>query len=377
MGHYASITDAEYELVRLFARARLDDHHIDALEAGLENVDWKGVIGLAAYHRVLPMMWVHLKEHEPEGVPPEVVDYLRRRAVEGGVQVLFLSAEMAKIARALKEVEIPFLVLKGPSLAEAYGGMAYRPFVDNDLLVRAGDFSRLERVLLDIGFDRLKKSERQLKGYLFVHGEYTFGRRVGTQVSTVDAHTSVVPRGYSYAGDYDVLIQRSREITVGGEAVRALGWHDLFLTLCVNALKDQWNRLRLASDLAQLGPFVDDWNELETLAEQTKSLRAFRVGVLVAADEIGAPFPKEVVDRARSDPKAASLSVHVQSHLRTFHEEWVMSGGDRARLVLQAQDDVRGQIRYLSYVALRRLIERMVSPHEEAPLPARPDQLRS
>lgn len=357
----------EYDLVRLLARAEVDGDRVCHWAEEHGEVDWQKVVRLGAYHRLLPLLWVHLGKYGEEWVPENVLQALRQNSLAGAVRVLFLASEMATIARGLKEDGVPFLILKGPTLAEAYGSMAHRPFVDNDVLVRRADFPRLEQTLLRTGFQRLKRSDWQLRGYLFVHGEYTFGRSVGTRVSTVDVHTNVAPRGYSYDGTYDTLSKRSREITVGGEVMQALGWADLFITLCVNALKDQWNRLRLAADLAEVAVLVEDWEEAEAVARAARSLRAFRIGVLVATEQVGATFPPDVVARARADAKAVSLSQAVGSHLRTFHEERIMSGGDRARLVLQAQDDLWGQAQYLGYVVLRRLSERFVSPHPRAP----------
>lgn len=364
----------EYELVRLLARARLDEGRIEALAGLVDEVEWSDVLVLARHHRLLPLLWIHLNEHAQDRVPAGVLRSLHRFSLNCAVQVLFLASEMGRIARRFEEDEIPFLVLKGPSLAEAYGSMAHRPFVDNDALVRRSDFSRVERTLLDLGFNQRKRSQRQLEGYLFINGEYTFGRSVGGQISTMDVHTSVAPYGYSYDGSYENLIGRTYQMDVGGQGVRVLGWPDLFLVLSVNALKDQWNRLRLASDLAEVGAFIDDWDELEALARKERSLRAYRTSVLVATDEVGASFPQDVVARARADRRVAALASDIRAHFRTFHEERVMSGGDRAKLVLQAQDDVRGQIRYLSYVVARRLTERLVSPYspeEEATLRSR------
>lgn len=365
MGHHAhTVGLGEYELVRQLVSAQPSGEAASVLAAASDAVDWSKVALLATYHRVLPTLWAHVEQSGREHVPLPILQYLHSQSVEGAIRVLFLSSEMAEIARELKKEEVPFLVLKGPSLSDAYGGIAQRPFVDNDILVRRDDFSRLEDVLLDMGFEQSKRGPNQLRGYLFIHGEYTFGRRVGTQRSTVDAHTNVAPRGYSYNGSYETLIHRSRAIKVGGEEVNALGWEDLFLALCVNALKDQWNRLRLANDIARVSYKVADWDLLGRLAKEMRCVRAFHIGILVATDEVGASFPDTVIQDARSDLKASFLSKYVRRHLRTFHEEQVMSGGDRARLVLQAQDDVQGQLRYLGYVALRRITERLVDPHE-------------
>ena len=232
-------------------------------------------------------------------------------------------------------------------------------------MVRRADFKKVGEALLDIGFNRRKRGPLQTAGYLFVHGEYTFGRAIGTQISTADIHTDLVPVGYPYQVSFETLLSRSRSLDMAGTPVPVLSWEDLFIALCVNALKDQWNRLRLASDLAEVGTLVD-WNTVQDRATKGRCRRAVRLAVLVAVDEVDAEFPEAVVADARSDARAVELAEQIRVHLRTFHEAHVLKGQDRARLNLLAQDDVRAQVRYSSYVALRRMTEWFVDPAETA-----------
>lgn len=354
---------AEYDLLRLAARAQLDPARASAFREGMAGVDWDVVTDLIGYHRMVPLFYVHVRDHAGDLVPDRIQTLLRNSAMARAVQVLFLSSEMKQIATRLREEGLPFLVLKGPSLAEAFGDISRRPFVDNDLLVRRKDFDRIGETLVGMGFGRRARSRLQKAGYLFVHGEYTFGRAVGSQISTADVHTDLVPVGYPYQASFDALLERSRSLDVAGTAVPVLSWEDLFIALSVNALKDQWNRVRLASDLAEVGTLVD-WDVVLDRAARGRCLRAVRLAVLVATDELDASFPERVVADARSDARAQALAEQIRLHLRTFHQEHVLEGKDRARLSLLAQDDVRGQVRYSAYVALRRLTEWFVDPAE-------------
>ena len=354
----------EYDLVRLAARAELDEARAGQFRsAAVGGLDWQGVLTVASHHRVLPLLYIHLREHAPGAAPDALLASLQQFVQSAAVRVLFLSSQMALIADRLGDEGVPLLVLKGPTLSEAYGGAARRPFSDNDLLIRRGDFGRVEHALLGLGFNRRKRSQRQLDGHLLIHREYTFGQSVNGHVSTVDVHTNVAPLGYAYDGTYDRLAGRARPVRIGGARVDALGWSDLFLILCVNALKDQWDRLRLASDLAELAGHIDDWDQAEAEAVGQGSLRAFRIGVLVAADELDGDFPDDVLARARADREASTLARTIREHFPMAHDEKVLDGSERARLMLRAQDGLRGRARYLGYVAVRRLLDRWVSPH--------------
>ena len=352
----------EFDLLRLAARGELDPARARALTAAAAGaLEWADVLQRGSHHKLLPLLHAHLRTHA--GVPETVRALLLARARATSQQALFLLAEMARIGDRLRSEGLPFVILKGPSLADAYGGLAKRPFLDNDILVDPESFPRVERALLDLGFQERKRSALQQRGYLYVHGEYTFGRRVGPMGSTVDVHTRLVPFGYRYAPRVRDLLDRARDVPVAGSSVPAPSWEDTFVALCVNALKDQWNRLRLASDLAEVGTFVD-WGVVRERAARGRCLRAVRLAALVATDELDAEFPEAVVADARRDARAVDLSEHIRLHFQTFHLEHVLEGKDRARLNLLAQDGVRGQVRYSSYVALRRMTEWFVDPAE-------------
>lgn len=366
MAHPIPSPSAEYETVRLAARAHLTAERaraLDGLAAG--PLDWEEVLRLGAFHKTLPLLHAHLRRH-PD-VPDNVTAALLRRARRAAASVLFLSSEMAQIADRLEADDVPYLVLKGPSLSDAYGGLANRPFVDNDLLVRREDFGRVEASLLALGFSERKRSDVQQSRYLSVHGEYTFGRSVGPFGSTVDVHTRLVHAGYSYAPPLERLRRRSRPITVAGATVPALGWDDLFLALSVNALKDQWDRMRLASDIGAVAECVADWPAVLRMAERGRVLRAVHLAVLLAADLVDGAFPAGVLARARADGRAVSLAAFVQRTMAAGGTQESMSGLDRARLNLGVQDGLRGQLRYSGYAAVRRATERWVTPHAHRP----------
>ena len=353
---------AEFELLRLAARAHLTPEAAARLERAITpSLDWSEVLRLGAYHKTLPLLYAHLREH-PD-LPKEVSTWLRSWVWSLSTHVLFLSSEMARIAGRFSDAGIPYLVLKGPSISSAYGGVSKRPFVDNDLLVRREDFGRVERVLTELGFNERKRSEWQQAGYLSVHGEYTFGRAVGELGSTVDVHTRLVPVGYSYAPDLDWLAARSRTIDLAGASVPALSWDDLLLTLSVNALKDQWDRLRLVSDVAEVARHVEDWDSVVAMAERNGARRALFLAVLLAADLVDAAFPEAVLRRARRDQRAVQLSQTVRRALIEGEGRTLPSLSHRAKFNMLVQDGLWGQLRYTAYTALRRVTERLVATH--------------
>jgi hypothetical protein len=355
----SSPSPLDFEVVRLLARSRLSDERRAALDAAVaRGPSWTHVVELARAHSVVPLLDAHLREAMPADAAAAVHKAVRRYSI----RVLFLAAEMAALTRAFRDAGVPFLVMKGPTMAEAYGSTARRPYVDNDVLVRREDFAAVERVLVEAGFTQRERTDRQQAGYLHVHGETSFARRTGGLVSMVDVHTRLLPLGFAFDGPFEALHSRSRPVAVAGEEAPALGWTDLFLTLSVNALKDQWARLRLATDFAEVAALIGDWDELLERAAQGQCLRATYVAVLVSAREVGAEYPPRVLAAARADRRAGRLAEAAGARLREAHERPVMRSRDRVLFNVLAPDGLRGQARYAWYTAVRRATEWYVDP---------------
>lgn len=350
----------DFQVVRLASRADLPSDQREELHQAVdEGPSWVHVLGLARAHGVLPLLDAHLGDT----MPAEPAAALHQNVKRSAIRVLFLASEMATLARSFREAEVPFLVMKGPSMAQAYGGTSRRPYVDNDLLIRRRDFDRVERVLTEAGFRRRQRTGLKKSLYLLVHGEYTFSRAKGSMVSTVDVHTRLLPFGFAFDGPFEALQERSRAISVAGEDVPALGWEDLYLTLAVNALKDQWGRLRLASDFAEVAGMITDWPALLARARAGQCLRATHLAILVSANEVGASYPPAVMERAQADRAAVRLARIVAARLRESHERVVMRSRDRIQFNALATDRLSGQARYLWYATVRRATQWYVDPN--------------
>lgn len=91
---------------------------------------------------------------------------------------LALAAELDRVARAIDEAGIDVVVLKGVPMAERlYGGIADRPMVDNDLLVRPGDAPAVASLLGDLGYQ--PRPDRSFASELAHGHEFAFFRRLG------------------------------------------------------------------------------------------------------------------------------------------------------------------------------------------------------
>ncbi len=268
-----------------------------------------------------------------------------------------LCAELSRLAARLDAAELPFVVLKGVAVHDAYGALSLRPSVDNDLLVHPDDFGALERILVETGYARPHRTPREKRAYLFVHGQYTFRRQHGAHRLSVDAHTRVMPFGYRYSEDVAALRTRGRTLRVDGAEVRVPSWEDLVVILCTNGLKDLWQRLRLVADLVAVSGQVSDWGAVADLAERSSCRAQVSLGLALVEDLFERPLPAPF---ASPDAQVRRLALLLSGQLRGAPADTRVA--DRVRLFLSAQDDTRSRLRYVLYTALRRASETLTRP---------------
>lgn len=362
--------EAEFELVVQCARTALEPAGAERVAALLRGpLRWNHVAGLASYHDVVPHLYSHLKA-QPEGlVPPEVVASFRQRSAVLAARGLALVQELGRLAALFEAHELPVLAVKGPTLAETiYGGIALRPFVDLDLLVRRPDFGRLEALLREEGYRQRALTPFQKAGYLLIHAQTTFWRPApGGALHALDVHTAMLPMGYSYSERFEDLWERAPVLSIGGGSVPTLGPEDLLHVLCYHGFKNRWDRLKYFVDVAELvraHPGMD-WSVVRARARAMRSRRVMLLGLLLAHEVLGAPVPEALLREARSVRSVVRLSREVEARLPEEAHLEVEPYWARVRLNLLAQDSLLGRLRYSGYALLRRLSD-FVLPVEGA-----------
>lgn len=347
--------DTLVELLRLAlpAPASLKGDRLSA-DQPRGDPDWPRLLDLAHRHGVLPLVQAALPAlAEP---PPSVtVQGLRQATLGETMRSLALQSEAVRLTGLLDEAGIPFLILKGLALQDAYGSIALRPFVDNDVLVHPAAFKALEALLVrEGGYVREQRRAWQKRGYLFVHGQYTFGRFVGEAMHTLDVHTSVMPFGYRYSEDFESLRERSRAAAVKAAKIPVLSWEDQIVVLCVNGLKDRWNRLRLVADLVAVASKVTDWDRVVQIARRASSLSSVLLGMTLAEDLLRYPAPPRL---GRASPQILGLARELSVRLRADDPARPMTEWERVRLYLLGQDNAAARARYVAYTLVRRATE--------------------
>ena len=360
----------EYELLVLTSRTELGESQATRVRELLETetIQWRYLLRLAGYHGMQPLLYYHLRDQE--NVPSETIAQLRNVVGARSAHSLVLTQELGRLAGLFERKGLPMLAVKGPVLAHSvYGGVALRPFSDLDLIIRRSDFDRVDELLHDEGYGSPSLTPFQKASYLYIHGQYSFWRRVASMGSAavfLDVHTAIMPPGYSYSEDFDTLFARSLTRPMAGTETHVLEREDLLQVLCYHGLKNRWDRIKYICDVAEfLRAYPDlDWDTVFRRARTMHSERVLRLGLSLPMRLLQAPLPPEIARDVRRDRRAEALSATLLERLPKQAHMEVEPYLDRVRLNVLSQDGISGGLRYGAYAAARRVSELYLPENE-------------
>jgi hypothetical protein len=345
-------SSAELELLLLCGRVRRTERSRATMRTLLGGpIDWVRFRSLAAGHRMLALVNLHLRD-EPGAVPLSELEWLREQAQTNARIVLLLTGELLRVLEMLREAGVPAVPYKGPVLAmQLYGDLALRPAGDLDILVRKADVPRARELLMADGYtDRygltspnvaFRLAHRYCEDFLGPHG------------IRLDLHWAFTNGDVPFPLTLEELTPRLETIRLGDEEVPAFSREDLLLILCVHGAKHRWDRLEWICGVSELldAPTPLDWDQVLGRAARLRSVRTLLLGVLLAHDLLEASVVDDVVRKAKDDRWALRLVADVRGRL----DPQITRGGPVSSLLshnmfqLPLQDGVRDWSRYLLY----------------------------
>ena len=284
--------------------------------------DWNGILTNAESHGVIPLLRARLDELCPaDAVPAAVRRHLQRACLSSATQNLRMTGELLNILQALEEAGIEAVPFKGPALAsQLFGNVAQRQFRDLDILVRPGQISAAIEVMLSRGY--LKEFElTAVREAEYLRSEHALQFHSPSGEFIVEIHWNFGSRYQAFPLTAAAVWERLRVVSLQGRSIRALSNEDLCIYLCLHGAKHGWDRLEWICSLAQLMRTQPlDWLLLFRQAVESGSLRALRLGLLLAKQICAVSFPATVASQLSADPIAASLASQVKERLLSSAE---------------------------------------------------------
>ncbi|MFE0557445.1 nucleotidyltransferase family protein, partial [Paenibacillus sp. NPDC058910] len=217
------------------------------------DIDWDMFMKLALHHRVYPLVYLRLKGVDASLIPFEVMASLQQHYHSNVMKMLHLSREMSQLCEALKDTGVRTLLLKGPILAtQLYGDLAHRTSKDLDILVDADDVERVERVLVQLGYEL--QDERILGNWKKTSHHLSYEHKKHS--AQIEVHWRLNPH-YNKSFSFDLLWERRNDVMLSHQIYHYLGNEDLLNYLADHGARHGWFRLRWLMDIARLLPMIN------------------------------------------------------------------------------------------------------------------------
>ncbi len=160
------------------------------------------------------------------------------------VKNIQLYYELERILKALSEVGIRPIILKGPALIEIIynGDIAKRPFNDLDILIREKDWRVFKKVLLGLGYEISKEDSKRIRGKLIPSLSICHFYLVNSGKAMVDVHFDPLQLGLKMKTLED-LWATARKISIGKQEALVLSPEYQLLHLCVHANRHGYRKL--------------------------------------------------------------------------------------------------------------------------------------
>lgn len=303
--------------------------------------DLGDLVALARGHHVEDGLLLAFEQFA--AAPPAIVEELAEGHRRRAVQQLIADLDLVTVRSALDAAEVPWLVVKGPVLAElAYPNPALRPYGDLDIVVAQSHFDTAVHLLEQAGARVVDRNWelviREKRGQL--HLALTAGT-VG------DLHWHLVNHVWQrHAMDVPMaeIFERARRVELSVGPVHTLDPVDTLLHVSLHAALSGGHRLRWLADVARLVA-VDrpDWDDVVRRAHDWRIGPSVGTVLERARRLVGADVPPDVPEallRTRLHHAAGWVAERSTPHLRPGEVSagtiWAQSVRSRLRPTLGA-----------------------------------------
>ncbi|HSK76834.1 MAG TPA: nucleotidyltransferase family protein [Thermoanaerobaculia bacterium] len=283
---------SEDRILFLCARQDFLPGHRDAVQALCRGRDirWELLAKTAARHGVLPIVGANLRQCDAAvlRLPPGFAERLEIAVFESAAVRERDADRLATALARLREVELHAMLLKGTALTL----LVYRePWVvtshDIDLVLRPGPT-----------WEKGKGEEKAVRKSLYTNGIEC----------DLKEHHDVTMNGVLPI-DFPRIWRDARPARFRGEDIWLPSPEDLLLSLCINACRKRYFRLKGLFDLAETvarlrGP---DWGRVAALAREGRCEGMAHAALVATRETVGCDLPAGALDGLGVSPVKARL----------------------------------------------------------------------
>jgi hypothetical protein len=280
--------------------------------AGIPPHEWEAIAALSLAHGVSAMLLERLRSRGvASGIPTSILTDLEAVRVRTAMRNVRLYAELARVMRALRDHDLPFILLKGAHLAElVYENLSLRGMGDVDLLVRESHLAAVKEVIRGLGYSQYNKTAEKMKS-ASAHHLVPFEKE---GAAPIEVHWTL-PSIARVGAEPVELWERARPAEIAGCRALVLAPDDLLLHTCVHAsLHHRFGiGLRPLTDITAILAKYNgalDWDRLYRSAEQWHLSKSVSLTLRVASELVGAPVPDNALTQLQVNPELIRWAKH-------------------------------------------------------------------
>jgi len=304
--------------------------------------DWSGMLALAEYHSVRPLIYQYFFHNAFDEVPQHIHQSLSTFIRHNLVSTTLLASNLPKVTEILRSRGVPSLPYKGPVLASLlYGDSALREFSDLDIFIHHIDAVPACQALIEAGFTETYGISPSLQGAFF-RTATACDFLAPSSVFRVELHWKNSGRAVSHFPD-EWFWQDQQKAAMGDVTVDTIPLLTHLLLLCIHGGKHGWSRLGYLCDIAALLQKYPDqnWIEFWERAHISGATQMCSLAFYLVQELLSVPLPTGLY---LPEPASRKLSDLARRSVSLMHEQ----GEPGAIYALHLQDSFLGRLRFLA-----------------------------
>jgi hypothetical protein len=230
--------------------------------------------------------------------------------------------KLSEVLRVFNETGIGAILLKGSHLAPfVYKDIGLRPMSDIDILVKKEDLSKVEELLLKMGY-AYDTTTNSVEWWKTNHLHLPFSHPAGIRL--LEIHWSIVKKQSPFTLDMEGFWKRAKHEKFNGIDILVPSAEDTLLHLCFHASHDDMFRcsIRPFCDIAAIVTHFNheiDWNELTSRANEWGFQKYLFLTLSLSREMIGAQVPDKILNELT--PGFFNEGIALEAQKRVFFRE--------------------------------------------------------
>jgi putative nucleotidyltransferase-like protein len=338
----------ETRLLLLLARGSMSAEARDEARIILgREIGWSRILRQATANDLVPLVTRNLQQLGFPGVPTQVRTELETSYRRNAIRNVLMRGELIRLLKALGQVGVRAVPLKGLALAESlYGDMNLRTCSDLDVLVPRRAVGQVFEILRAEGYDqadRCRIDHPDIEFLVRSSMEYGFAPRPPAFRFLLEIHWDIAWRWRGDAAMIDDLWAEARGEPFRGIEAWALSPEWELIYLAVHAARHRWQGLKWLVDIHEVCMRAKfDWDTVTDKAHRFGLDRALEISLSACRVLFGTPLPPAYAERPV--PSWLPLFPVLAPQIGEWRETLLVR-----RLFRRPQD----RLRYLARIALR------------------------